>query len=69
MFTVNCIDSKSAVRVLAVVGVIILVTQAGMTVARYETGYLTPFSFGDTQKRERMGRVADRALLGCEPLR
>ncbi|MGH6847368.1 MAG: O-antigen ligase family protein [Methylocella sp.] len=48
LFAVNCLDSKSAVRVLAVVGVIILVTQAGMTVARFETGYMTPLTFGET---------------------
>jgi O-antigen ligase len=50
LFAVNCLDSKSAVRVLAVVGVIILVTQAGMTVARFETGYMTPLTFGDTHQ-------------------
>jgi hypothetical protein len=50
LFAVNCLDSKSAVRVLAIVGVIILVTQAGMTVARFETGYMTPLTFGDTHQ-------------------
>ena len=50
LFAVNCLDSKSAVRVLAIVGVIILVTQAGMTVARFETGYMTPLTFGDTDQ-------------------
>jgi O-Antigen ligase len=50
LFAVNCLDSKSAVRVLAVVGVIILVTQAGMTVARFETGYMTPLTFGETNQ-------------------
>jgi O-Antigen ligase len=48
LFAVNCLDSKSAVRVLAVVAVIILVTQAGVTVARFETGYMTPLTFGET---------------------
>ncbi|MGH6840277.1 MAG: O-antigen ligase family protein [Methylocella sp.] len=48
LFAVNCLDSKSAVRVLAVVGVIILVTQAAMTVTRFETGYMTPITFGET---------------------
>jgi hypothetical protein len=48
LFAVNCLDSKSAVRVLAVVAVIILVTQAAVTVARFETGYLTPLTFGET---------------------
>jgi hypothetical protein len=50
LFAVNCLDSKSAVRLLAVVGVIILVTQAGMTVARFETGYMTPLTFGETHQ-------------------
>jgi len=50
LFAVNWLDSKSAVRVLAMVGVIILVTQAGMTVTRYETGYMSPLAFGDTHQ-------------------
>src|SRR5438105_2136322 len=44
----NCLDSKNAVRVLVIVGVMILVSQAGMTVVRFETGYMTPLTFGDT---------------------
>ena len=35
---------------LAVVGVIILVTQAGICVARFETGYMLPLTFGDTHQ-------------------
>ncbi|MGH6850226.1 MAG: O-antigen ligase family protein [Methylocella sp.] len=50
LFAVNCLDSKSALRVLAIVGVIILVTQAGMIVARFETGYMTPLTFGETNQ-------------------
>jgi hypothetical protein len=50
LYAVNCLDSKSAVRVLAVVGVIILVTQAAMTVARFETGYMTPLAFGESHQ-------------------
>jgi hypothetical protein len=50
LFAVNCLDSKSALRVIAIVGVIILVTQAGATVARFETGYLTPITFGETHQ-------------------
>jgi hypothetical protein len=50
LFAVNCLDTKSALRVLAVVGVIILVTQAGMTVVRFESGYMTPFAFGETHQ-------------------
>jgi hypothetical protein len=52
LFAVNCIDSKGALRVLAVVGVAILVTQAAVTVARFETGNLTPLVAGDTHQDE-----------------
>ena len=48
LYAVNCLDSKSAIRVFAIVGVIILVAQAGVTVARFETGYLTPLTFGES---------------------
>ena len=50
LFAVNCLDSKSALRVLVVVGMIILVTQAGMTVARFETGYMLPLTAGNTHQ-------------------
>jgi O-Antigen ligase len=47
LFAVNCLDSKSALRVLAIAGTVILVTQAAVTVARFETGYMTPLAFGE----------------------
>ncbi len=47
LFAVNCLDSKSVVRVLALTCVITLVAQAGMTVIRVKTGYYTPIVFGD----------------------
>ncbi len=50
LFAVNCLDSKSVLKLLAIVAVLILVTQAGMTAARFETGYLTPLTFGDTHQ-------------------
>jgi hypothetical protein len=50
LFAVNCLDSKGALRVLAIVGMIILLTQAGMTVTRFETGYMTPLGSGDTHQ-------------------
>jgi hypothetical protein len=50
LFAVNCLDSKSALRLLAAVGVIILVIQGGMTLTRFETGYLTPFVAGDSHQ-------------------
>jgi hypothetical protein len=50
LFAVNCLDSKSALRVLAVVAVIILVIQGGVAAMRFETGYLTPFLAGDSHQ-------------------
>ena len=50
LYAVNCLDSKNAVRVLAVVAVLILAIQGGMTVTRFETGYMTPLTFGDTHQ-------------------
>jgi hypothetical protein len=50
LFAVNCLDSKGAVRVLAIVAVVMLVIQAGMTVTRFETGYMTPLTFGETHQ-------------------
>jgi hypothetical protein len=47
LFAVNCLDSKSVVRVLAVTCVVTLVAQAAMTVLRVKTGYYTPIVFGD----------------------
>jgi putative inorganic carbon (hco3(-)) transporter len=65
LFAVNCLDSKSAVRVLAIVGVIILVTQAGMTLARFETGYFSPL-IGSTQDLSRIEAYlsVDRTVEG-----
>jgi hypothetical protein len=48
LFAVNCLDTKGAMRVLAVVGVVILVTQAAVTIARFMTGYMAPLTFGET---------------------
>jgi hypothetical protein len=50
LFAVNCLDTKGAVRVLVIVGVSMLVTQAGVTVGRFYTGYMTPFTFGETHQ-------------------
>jgi len=50
VYALNCLDDKKFLRLLAIVGVIILVTQGGVTLLRYETGYLTPFTFGDTHQ-------------------
>ena len=47
LFAVNCLDSKSVVRVLAIVCVITLVAQAGVTILRVKTGYYAPIAFGD----------------------
>lgn len=50
LFAVNCLDSKSSLRTLAIVAVIMLATQAAVTAVRFETGYLTPLTFGDTHQ-------------------
>ena len=47
LFALNCLDSKGVVRLLAIVCVVTLVVQAGVTMLRVKTGYYTPFSFGD----------------------
>ena len=47
LFAVNCLDSKSVIRVLAIVCVITLVAQAATTLLRVRTGYYTPIVFGD----------------------
>jgi O-Antigen ligase len=50
LFAVNCVDSKSAVRVLAITCVITIAAQAAMTVLRVKTGYYSPIAFGDSQQ-------------------
>jgi O-Antigen ligase len=50
LFAVNCLDSKSVIRVLAIVCVVTLATQAAVTILRVKTGYYTPISFGDSQQ-------------------
>jgi hypothetical protein len=47
LFALNCLDSKGVVRLLAIVCVVTLVVQAGVTMLRVKTGYYTPFSFGN----------------------
>lgn len=46
LFAANCLDTKSAVRLLVLVGMAILVTQAGVTLLRFYTGYITPLTPG-----------------------
>lgn len=48
LFAVNCLDSKEVFRALAIVGMVILVVEGGTTMARFETGYLSPLTLGDT---------------------
>lgn len=50
LYAANCLQEKKFLRLLAIVGVIILVTQGGVSLLRYETGYLTPFASGDTHQ-------------------
>jgi hypothetical protein len=48
LFAINCLDSKAAVRVLAIVATAMILIQATVTVARFETGFVTSFSVGDS---------------------
>ena len=50
LFAVNCLNTKSAIRGVAVVGVIILATQGIMTIGRFETGFMNPLTLGDTHQ-------------------
>jgi hypothetical protein len=50
LFAVNCLDSKRNLRALAIIAVIILVTQAAMTATRFETGYMGSLSFGNSHQ-------------------
>jgi hypothetical protein len=50
LFALNCLDSKKAVRVLVAMAVAIMVIQAGMTVIRFGTGYMTPLTLADTRQ-------------------
>jgi O-Antigen ligase len=46
LYAVNCIDAKRDLRTLAILAVVILVTQAGVTALRFVTGYMTPLTLG-----------------------
>ncbi|HVN90493.1 MAG TPA: O-antigen ligase family protein [Candidatus Binataceae bacterium] len=46
LYAVNCLDSKGFLRVLVILAVTILFTQAAATAIRFETGYLTPLTLG-----------------------
>ena len=48
LFAVNNIDSKNSLRLLALMAVLILTVQGGVTALRFETGWMTPLAFGDT---------------------
>ncbi len=50
LFAVNCLDSKRALRVLALVGVAILVIQGATTLTRFETGWMMPISSGESHQ-------------------
>lgn len=50
LFAVNCLNSKSVLRVLAITGVVIITTQAITTVLRVKLGYYSPIAFGDSQQ-------------------
>ena len=48
LFAVNNLHTKNGLRVLALMAVLILVMQGGVTALRFETGWMTPLTFGDT---------------------
>ena len=48
LFAVNNTDSKSTLRLMALMAVTILTVQGGVTALRFETGWMTPLTFGDT---------------------
>jgi len=52
LYAVNCLESKAAIRLLVGIGVITLVTQGAMTVTRFETGYMTAITLGETYQDE-----------------
>jgi hypothetical protein len=48
LYAVNCLDSKTDLRTFAILAVVILATQAGVTVLRFATGWMTPLTLGNT---------------------
>ena len=48
LFAVNNVDNKRNLRLLAFMAVLILTIQGGVTALRFETGWMTPLTFGDT---------------------
>jgi O-antigen ligase len=57
LYVVNNVNNKATLRLLAIMAVAILTIQGAVTVARYETGWMKPLAFGDSQQDE------DRTLL------
>lgn len=52
LYIVNNIESKSALRLVALMAVAILTIQGGVTALRYQTGWMEPLSFGATHQDE-----------------
>ncbi len=57
LYVVNNVNTKATLRLVATMAVVILTIQGVVTVARYETGWMQPLAFGDSQQDE------DRTLL------
>lgn len=52
LYVVNNLDSKPALRLVAIMAVAILTIQGAVTLARYETGWMQHLAFGDAQQDE-----------------
>lgn len=52
LYVANNVSSKAALRLVAVMGVAILLIQGAVTLVRFETGWMEPLSFGQTGQDE-----------------
>ena len=52
LYVANNVNTKGALRLVAVMAIAILTIQAAVTVARYETGWMQPLAFGDARQDE-----------------
>jgi len=48
LYAVNCLEDKKFLRLLAILAVTILFTQGAVSLLRYKTGFVTPFTAGET---------------------
>ena len=52
LYVANNVNTKAALRVVAIMAIAILTIQAAVTVVRYETGWMQPLAFGDARQDE-----------------